>query len=522
MPTKKDIFPLRLSISHLSEEERKHSYVVQKATHKWKEIEVEDNETLRKVLSTFPYGVYSYNAIKESELPMVEVKGKDGKVRTRKESQRLKKYASHVNTTLTVLDIDDTLSIEAAKHRLDSLNLKYAIITTKSHGIKGDSDRFRILLPYDFNMVNSLVINPKLIDEKSAKWRNKLAENYLGGYVTTMEVLAQELFWVKGTIQEDVLNHQTGEITKVEKEGFVCPVDFAPLAPPGKFYPSLPTSEFFSTLDDEQRDVFDFNTLPGLKEKVYEEIRNRRKREEEKEISMRTAQLNAKGGTYEWFKGRKEYPVLTNEPLLKSLDMKAIIYHYEYQDDNNSGSRIELKTAGSDDLVHISGSDGACYHINHASDGAFVFFDYNTGRKGSIVEYMFDKFPFEFSQEDKTKSPYHVAKKIAKDFKADMPDVVKDLIIGNPAFYIEPYLELLSKKAGSIKETRAAICERTKIKSFGFSKKESSLVVTNLKGYKNNFVLEDEVYEEIMKAEEALTAPVAYEDNPSVDSQPSP
>lgn len=63
------------------------------------------------------------------------------------EYNRYRKGENFESASGLIIDFDNTLTIDAAKQRLDQLGFNYYLITSKSHGTKGN--RFHVLIPFD-------------------------------------------------------------------------------------------------------------------------------------------------------------------------------------------------------------------------------------------------------------------------------------------------------------------------------------------------------------------------------------
>jgi len=502
----KPVFPMKLCISKLSEEDRKNDYKMMTALYDWITVNVENEEDFKKIIQTFPYGTTEYRAYPTNpkEIPLVERGGK-----MVKESQRTKKYASHILPHIIAFDIDDDLSLKESSTILDRLNLKYATMTTKSHGIKGDSDRYRLFIPLALGTRERIEIHEMFREEKSKHERVKYAETMLNDFEATLKAIAFELFEKEGLVEASVLNEETGEFEKKKVPGMICPVDFAPMMPPGKLYPSPENAIWNSTLLDESRNPLTFDTTSGMKKRIYQYIEQSRENSKKKEIIIRKAHLKAANNSYEWFKERKNYPVVANEAMMKAIPLETVISFYE-------DSVIHKKAGGKDMMIIRSRSDenheGAAYHINLSPEGVYLFHDYKDYREipkivdretrevqmrslksGSIVEYMFYKFKEEFNPLEGTQSPMRVARKLQKDLKTLIPELKNTLMLDNPAYYLEPYIEALvenKKDSKGIIEDLIANPDM-RIKGYEFKEDYTQLIVTKENGWKINFNLEE-------------------------------
>jgi len=432
------------------------------ATMGWKKTSILSLHDFRDLATSgAPYSQFYFRD--ELELPMIVDKHK----KRRKESQRLITNVIGI-APVAIFDIDDGMRISEAEEKLNKSNIDYVIITTKSHGKEkaNGEDRFRVFVPLQLSKVPSFSENGILLSDKD---RDRIIQT-------------KELKYLYQNIAKELNIFENCDPSAL--------VDIA-----RKYMPSPNNAKF---IVQDTGNSFKMDSAAALA------VKQAKEEMEIKKARLETSRENKQSLlSYDGLKKNK-YKSYVDLGLLYSLDLAEIIYYYETKDEGSEPTRFYTETS----YVYVHNKSHKYSIIFNGGDkGEYVFKDFKTGEAGNIVTYMREKLGCDASL-------FEIASILKNDFKGDLKGL--DLIKTNPAYYIEPFRELLkSDDFLSFSNLKNNYCEKMDVKSVSITKKGTFVVEKN-NGYKE-FLKIDETIKKDFKKE--LDNFFKKKDNPTVDKQ---
>ena len=456
---------------------------MQRAENGWK-TKVVDEKGFHETITTYPYGIIVFRDESKREMVFNKKKG----IRELK-NQRCQEYADAIIPDYIIYDIDnhykdiekengEIINLNEMHEKLDKQNLKYATITTKSHGIKGDNDRYRLFIFLDWEgtpMGNEdIPITPDAFDLPKKSEREKTSEKRRDSLRILWESVAERI-GIEKAIDYAALNNYAGK--------------YVP-SPKNALYHSKLEQEPFRVLDVAQVSIKKLNEL-------YEH----------KEAQRKASKLASKNredvGTYKWFLENAEYSVLVNPRVFYGIDLRDVIAYYERE---YSGGFVREYEASS--YIYVDVKSEHKYSIMRSSKtGDFTWHDFNTGESGNILQYMQNRLPNEVT------GMIRAAIRLKKDFSEAIKSMGEEMLLANPAFYVEKFLALLNNEnIFSSEELNAAFLEEAEISQYKLSPNARTLSITSIpkkegqKGFVTTFDLPTEVSTQLIQSANNFTS----------------
>lgn len=389
-----------------------------------------------------------------------DVQGEDGKMK--KSTQRSTRNV--IGTTdIIILDVDDGLSIEEARKKLDKVGTRYAIASTKSHTLK-KNDRFRIFIFLDFKKVPTFHTKGLIFkteqDAARPSSNSKLGKPDKKKQISEIACLkicvAQSFGFKLKADPKDTEDIDTGALLDISR----------------KFIPS-PTPEkdnfvFHARWDLPRLDIEQF--LPAVRQMVKE--RSDKEKERAKIISAK-------------FEGSKDIQTsMMENPSWKNIyDTAAvfamnpfpIVYHYECSADPST--RL-LNGFTEHPRIKRSGHEYATYFN---PTGEYTIHDFVVARHYNLMSYLKEFFP--------GASTFDIMLKIQNEFKHELDG--QKLIHQNPYFYLAKLSEILDKNEIKSEDELSDLVIYSKIAK-KIIPKADAIIIEQLNGYASIFKISDD------------------------------
>jgi hypothetical protein len=422
---------------------------IMKAMNGWTTEEIESESDLRRIITTWPYGTIVFEDESKREMVMDKETG-----RMKKENQRTIKHAKSVILDYFIYDIDNDdksdriIQIDEMIDIMEEKGVQYAIITSKSHGIKGNFDRYRLFVFLDWSFRgeeqnNEFFIHPDYCPGETPSERRYRAELNRETIRISMEQVAEEL-GIDGSLDRAALKN------------------FA-----GKYYPSPKTAIYRSNMNLRPFDML--RVKDRVLKVMTETIMNKKQKRRRSELAK---EANKEVGTWKWFMEHSDYRLLVNPRVLYGLDLRDIVSYYEHKYPEGIVREYEQ---GSYSYVDIKSQHKYSFLIS--GTGEHIYHDFNTAETGNVVSYLKNKLP------DAVKGPMDAAFLLKKDFPEEVKKMEEPILLDNPAYYVKKIAEISQEEGGSIKEVMNRAAALLKVKKIFLDVENSKLLVTQSNDY---------------------------------------
>ena len=426
---------------------------LQRAENGWSTKDFDIEKDFRDLITTYPYSIINFKPESAREKVYDKKKGREVL-----KNQRRLEYADSIIANCVIYDIDnqdaeeDVIELEEMHKILNEQNLAYATITTKSHGIKGNHDRYRLFLFLDWGE------NAKIEDNLIPIHKDYFMKD------NARKSDAEEIALFRR--QSVRFLHET----IAEKIGILKSVDPATISNfAGKFVPSPKNAIFHTNFSGE---AFKTSLVKSDVSKKFEELKTTKK--QQKRAFARANEARKNVGTWEWFEENKDYPVLVNPKVIYGLDLRDVISYYEKEEPENTVREYE---SGGYSYVDVKSLHKYSIMVSPTT-GDFVYYDFNASESGDIVRYMKDKFPA-------VRNILDAAIRLKRDFSDEIDKMKEKIILTNPAFYVAKLNESLDNESNkTIEEVNTSFAKEAKFHSYRIVPKSNKMFIVTKSGEK--------------------------------------